>query len=217
MIKRFSASLSLWTALALCVGCAEPTDGDVDGTPESTVGAFSEAACATANTDQTLMNFTRGTTVVGMTPTTYSNPGCFKAFLFDLGTLSGAIPGQILPPYDIAVQWTDPWPRTQAQCATTLGMQVYTPGFTYGPITAESRWENGACKLGWIGLSSTSGLTGTRIGVLTVSNNSQGAPYFAGYSVRLAVTARTAANSTQSVKVSYSLSPAPPPPPCPEC
>jgi hypothetical protein len=151
-----------------------------------------------------LVNFGLGA-VVGTTPTTYSNPRCFKAFVFDLGTVPTAFPGSVSSPYIISVDWTDPWPRSQAQCVTTLGVQVYTPQFSWGPVVVGSEWKNGACNLGSISFGRGS----------TVNNGSI-APDLGGKSVRLSVTARTAANSTQSVKVTYTVTNSILPP-CPEC
>jgi len=221
MTKRLLALSSFWTALALLGACGGPAE-ELD--TESTVAAFSEAACSNAMPDQLLKNMKPGTTVVGYTPTTYSNPSCGKAYLFDLGMLPAT--AALLSPYDIIVQWADPWPRTQAQCATTLSMEVYAtdysiPGgstYVYGPITAPSEWKDGACQLGSIYLSSSEspfGPSAPRVGFLSVNDQftSIGVPYFGNDAVRLSVTARTAANNTQPVKVSYTVNPDIPFPP----
>jgi hypothetical protein len=229
MMQRISKMLLLAPFMASSIGCGQaPGDDqlDVDLEPTAEITqAFSEASCSSAPTDQRLENSTPGTTVVGVTPTTYSNPKCFKGYLFDLGVLPSAFGSPQPPnsPYNVSVSWTDPWPRSQAQCATALSVVVYSPGFTWGPLTAESVWRNGACELGFINFSSQQSPQGPsfpRVGTLQINRQlfTLGVPYLGGAPVRLAVTARTAANSTQSVRVSYTHNVgAPPPPPCPGC
>jgi hypothetical protein len=125
-MKRLFGCGTLMLSLAL-IGCGEETDADAD--IETVTGAFSEGCGLTANADFTDAG---GIDPAWTSPTTYSNPGCYKAVIVDIPSYSSTYwgPASGGAPADMdgrtQVDWADTLPTTQSACSQLwLGAYLY--------------------------------------------------------------------------------------------
>jgi hypothetical protein len=172
--------------IAIYLGRSRPEVVDRDS-PEH---ALDDDSCATAVDDARLLPATRF-----LTPTTYSNPGCAKAFVVGL-----SLPE---PPstFAITVKWADPWPRTEVQCTGAyIAMKLFRANRSDGHYVSTSQWKDGVCRYGQLVWSSAA--LWDRI-VIGAGETSLEIPSSWGGEVKLVITARTPRRSTQPIEVSY--------------
>jgi len=205
--------LPLAVLLLGAVGC-----GAEDGEPatvEEVPQALGEATCASAVPDRILfVEGPVGSIAHVESPTTYSNTRCTKTWVVES---SAQVPNPTGSGSAFIVEWFDQWDRNKTQCVNgSLSVQVMSKQFDSEPyvdngtLSAKLRWNNAVnrCEFPSLLLTGSGGswISGWDYSYHDVFLDSGPRSTLANldfHKVELAVSARTPAGSTQSVKVSF--------------